>query len=390
MASGLTTPPGTTVQHGIRLARSVVGAAETAALARVIERGYLAMGEEVQAFERELGAFLGTTRDVMCVATGTAALHLALHACDIGPGDEVLVPSLTYIATFQAISATGATPVACDVRPDTAWLDVEDAARRVSRRTKAIMPVHYAGGTGDLDAVRGLADAHGLRVIEDAAQAFGCHYRGTPIGAAGDIVCFSFDGIKNITSGEGGAVVTGDRTVADRIKDARLLAIQKDTDKRYAGLRSWEFDVVDQGWRYHMSNLCAAIGRVQLGRFADEFRPKRLAMAARYRDLFSDVPGVRMLDIDYGEHATVPFSFHVFIEHGRRDEVLETLLAAGIECGIHYKPNHLLTKYGGGAVSLPVAERLHREVLAIPFHPGLTDDDQALVARIVAATLRNG
>src|SRR3954462_15943012 len=129
----------------IRLAKSVVGAAEAAALAHVIEHGYLAMGVEVQAFERELAAFLDTDRDVMCVSTGTAALHLALQACDIGPGDEVLVPSLTYIATFQAISATGATPVACDVRPDTACLDVSDAAARITPSTRAIIPVHFAG-----------------------------------------------------------------------------------------------------------------------------------------------------------------------------------------------------------------------------------------------------
>jgi dTDP-4-amino-4,6-dideoxygalactose transaminase len=370
-------------QRRIRLAKSVVGAEEAAALAGVIEHGYLAMGVEVDAFERELAAFLGTDRPVMAVSTGTAALHLALHACDIGPGDEVLVPTLTYIATFQAISATGATPVACDVIPNTAWLDVEDCARRITPRTKAILPVHYAGGCGDRDGVYRLAAQFGLRVIEDAAQAFGCWDAGAPIGTTGDIVCFSFDGIKNITSGEGGAVVTGDDAVAARVKDARLLGIQKDTEKRFAGERSWEFDVVDQGWRYHMSNLFAAIGRVQLRRFPNEFRPIRLRLAEHYRGLFAAMPSVRTLDIEYGERATVPFSFLIFVGDGLRDAVLEALRSEGVECGIHYKPNHLLTKYGGGAVRLPAAEQLHREVLALPFHTQLTADQQDDIAATV-------
>ena len=366
----------------IRLAKSVVGALEAEALTGVIARGYLAMGRDVQAFEQELAAFLRTDREVVCVNTGTAALHLALQACGIGPGDEVLVPTLTYIATFQAISATGATPVACDVSERTAWLDVADAARRVTPRTRAVIPVHFAGGTGALDDVYALAAQHGLRVIEDAAQAFGCSHRGALVGTAGDIVCYSFDGIKNITSGEGGAIVTADQAVTDRVKDARLLAIQKDTEKRYAGQRSWEFDVTDQGWRFHMSNLFAAIGRVQLRRFPIEFRPARVELARRYAALFSDVRDVRLLALPYGEDAVVPFSFHAFITNGRRDAALEALLADGVECGIHYKPNHLLTKYADGQVR-PVAERLHREVLALPFHPELTLDDQQQVVQMV-------
>jgi len=248
-----------------------------------------------------------------------------------------------------------------------------------------------AGAAPDLAASCALARRHGLRVIEDAAQAFGSFAGGRPVGTTGDIVCFSFDGIKNITSGEGGAVVTGDAAVAERVKDARLLAIQKDTDKRYAGQRSWEFDVVDQGWRFHMSNLFAAIGRVQLRRFATSFRPARLEMARRYKALFAHVPGIRTLDIEYGEAATVPFSFHVFVEDGMRDAALEALLADGIECGIHYKPNHLLTKYRRQGLCLPVTERLHREVLALPFHPELTDADQVTVADTVKrAVARTG
>ncbi len=366
----------------LRLARSIVGEEEIRALESVIERGYLGMGSEVEAFEQELATFIGGGREVVCVNSGTAALHLALQACGIGPGDEVLVPTLTYVASFQAISATGATPVACDVTADSCSLDVADAQRRVTARSRAIMPVHYASGPGDLDGVYALADEHGLRVVEDAAHAFGCTRRGERVGAAGDVVCFSFDGIKNITSGEGGAVVTADPAVAERVRDARLLGVRQDTERRYSGERSWEFDVVAQGWRYHMSDLMAAIGRVQLRRF-DEFAAARVGAASRYLRLLSDVPGVRLLSLDYG--SIVPHIFPVFVEDGRRDAMREALLAAGVQSGIHYKPNHLLTAYGGGAARLPVAERLYREMLSLPLHPGVTEDDQLRVASLVRA-----
>jgi len=252
----------------MRLSKAVVGPAELEAMGRVMrEDGYLGMGREVRAFEADLQAYLGgQDRQVVCLNSGTAALHLAVQAVT-RPGDEVLVQSLTFVASFQAISAAGAVPVACEVYPDTITLDLEDAARRLTPRTKAVMPVHYASNPGNLAAIYEFAQHYQLRVIEDAAHAFGCTYQGQRIGSRGDIVCFSFDGLKNITSGEGGAVVTSDPRVIQSVQDARLLGVHRDTEKRYQGGRSWEFEVYQQGYRYHMSNLFAAIGRVELGRF---------------------------------------------------------------------------------------------------------------------------
>jgi dTDP-4-amino-4,6-dideoxygalactose transaminase len=369
----------------VRLMRSVVGDAELAALERIIEDGYLAMGAEVLAFEDELGEFLGGERKVVCVNTCTAALHLSLEACNIGPGDEVLVPSLTYVATFQAISASGATPVACEVDPATCFIDVDDAASRITPRTRAIMPVHLFGLTGDLDGVYRLANNYGLRVIEDAAQSFGSSYKGSLIGARGDIVCFSFDGVKQVTSGEGGAIVTADPEVTRRVMDNRLLAVQRDSEKRYTNGRSWDFDVVDQGYRFHMSNLMAAIGRVQLRRFEKEFRARRIEIAQTYDRMLQGIPGIRLMNIDYA--SVVPFSYATFIENGRRDAVRAALTEEGIETGIQYKPNHLLTKYGGGTVSLPVTEALYEQELSLPMHPLLTYEDQDRAAQVIKQTL---
>jgi dTDP-4-amino-4,6-dideoxygalactose transaminase len=369
----------------VRRSRSVVGEREMAAVQRVMEIAYFAMGPEVQAFETELARFIGgESREVMCVTTGTAALHLSLEACGIGPGDEVIVPSFTFVASFQAVTATGATPVACDVDPDTLCIDVADAARRITARTRAIMPVHFASQSGDLAGVYDLAGEHGLRVIEDAAQAFGCRYRQERVGATGDIVCFSFDGVKNITSGEGGAVVTADPAVAEFVRDARLLGVQKDTEKRFARDRSWEFDVATKGWRFHMSDLMAAIGRVQLTRF-DEFAAARVSVARRYDELLEGIPGLRPMRFDYD--AVVPWAYLTFVEQGRRDELMAALIADNIEVSVQYKPNHLLTFFGGGSETLPVSEQIYREVLGLPIHPMITPEQQERVATVVRRVL---
>lgn len=359
----------------IKISKSVVGAAELEAMGRVMrEDGYLGMGREVRAFEEELKAYLGGQEDrqVICLNSGTAALHLAVAAITC-PGDEVLVQSLTFVATFQAISAAGAVPVACEVYPETVTLDLEDAARRITPRTRAVMPVHYASNPGDLEALYDFARRHGLRVIEDAAHAFGCTDKGRKIGSFGDLACFSFDGLKNITSGEGGAVVTADPGVIQAIQDARLLGVQRDTEKRYQGARSWEFDVQHQGYRYHLSNLFAAMGRVQLGRFEGEFKPRRVELAQKYRQAFAGTGNLQLLAGDPGP--IVPHIFPIRVLNGKRDGLRQFLQDRGIETGIHYKPNHLLSFYGGGREPLPVTERLYEELLTLPLHPGLGDEE---------------
>ncbi len=358
----------------IHISRSVVGAAELEAMGRVMsEDGYLGMGREVRAFEEELQEYLGgQDRTVICLNSGTAALHLAVQAVT-DPGDEVLVQSLTFVASFQAISAAGAVPLACEVYPDTVTLDLEDAARRITTRTRAVMPVHYASNPGDLEAIYEFARRYDLRVIEDAAHAFGCTYKGRKIGSFGDLACFSFDGLKNITSGEGGAVVTSDPRVIQSVQDARLLGVQRDTEKRYQGARSWEFDVQHQGYRYHLSNLFAAVGRVQLRRFEGEFKPRRIALSQKYREAFAGAGDLKLFRGDPGP--IVPHIFPVRVVNGKRDELRQFLRERGIESGIHYKPNHLLSLYGGGQEALPVTERLYAELLTLPLHAGLVDQE---------------
>lgn len=352
----------------IRLSKSCLSLAEKQAVMAVLDKGFLGMGTEVQRFENALEAFFG--RPAVCVNTGTAALHLALQAAGIKGGDEVLIPSLTYVASFQAVSATGATPIACDINPLTLTLDWRDAEKRLSPRTKAVMPVHYSGGVGDLSGTYAFAHRHGLRVIEDAAHAFGSTHRGARVGAAGDITCFSFDGIKNITSGEGGCVVTSDQDVLRRIRDARLLGVEKDSERRYAGERSWEFDVSAQGWRYHMSDIMAAIGLVQLGRL-EEFAEKRRALAMRYDELLSTVTGIFRLPHDYAE--VVPHLYPILLPEGAgRRAIRSRMLDAGIQTGVHYQPNHTLTFFHHNeTLPLPIIDNIFPRLLSLPLHPEL-------------------
>lgn len=364
----------------IRLSKSVIGEEEKKAVQQVLDTEFLGYGPEVFKFEEALERYLGGGVSVACVSTGTAALHLALQAIGVGTGDEVLVPAITFVASFQAVSATGAVAIPCEIEEASGLIDLEDAMRRVTKKTKGIMPVHYASQVCDLKKIYAFSEKYGIRVIEDAAHAFGCLYKGKKVGSLGDVVCFSFDGIKNITSGEGGAVVSGDKHVIMAVKDARLLGIKGDNEKHKKQGRSWEFDVTGQGWRYHMSNIMAAIGRVQLQRFEKEFKPKRVDLGHHYNAGLRKVGGIGLFPIDL--ESVVPHIFPIRILGGKRDHLRDVLISEGVQAGIHYKPNHLLSKFGRG-YRLPIAEKFYEEILTLPMHPDLTFNEVEKIVDII-------
>ena len=357
----------------IRLSKSYLGSEEKEAVCRVIENGFLGMGLEVQNFEAELASYLGGDVSVACVNTGTSALQLALQAIGIGPGDEVLVPSLTYVASFQAISATGAKPVACDVELSPGFIDLADAEGRLTANTKAIMPVHFASYVVGMPAVYEFSKRYKLRVVEDAAHSFGCALHGNRIGSFGDVVCFSFDGIKNITSGEGGAVVSHDVDIIEKVKDSRLLGVVGDTEKRFSGGRSWTFDVREKGWRYHMSDLMAAIGRAQL-RKCDSLFQRRKTIVSLYAEGLKEIPRVDQYDFSISTN-NVDIVPHIYpIKVPDPDALIDFLSTRAIQCGKHYQPNHLLSFYEIGT-SLPNAEFLSSRNVSLPLHPGVSNEE---------------
>jgi len=370
-----------------KLSKSIVGQREIDAIANVVLKdGYLGMGKEVQAFENEIAIFLGVSRgQVVAVNSGTSAVLLAVQSL-LNPGDEVLVQSLTFVATYQAIRAAGAVPISCEINCRDGTIDLHDAANRITDKTRAIMPVHYASNPGNLDAIYHFAQTRNLRVIEDAAHAFGCRYKGKMIGSFGDVQCFSFDGIKNITTGEGGAIVSNDQALLDRLRDSRLLGVERDTDRRFKGERSWDFDVKRTGYRSHLSNILAAVGRVQLERFPTEFAPKRIALAKLYRSALEGLPGLELFDTSLGD--IIPHIQPIRVTNGSRDLLRSRLASEGIETGIHYKPNHLLSLFGNGHPKLPVTERIYSQLVSLPLHPEIHEDDVNKICAAIHSHLR--
>lgn len=366
-----------------------MGAEELAAIAAVFERGYLGMGADVGSFEALLAGYLG--RPAACTATGTAALQLAVQSAGIGKGDEVLVPSLTYVASFQAISATGARPVAVDVLPLSLTLDPYDAESRTTPQTRAIMPVYYGGGIQHRNEIREFAKSRNLRVIEDAAHAFGSCVDGVRVGSDGDISCFSFDPIKNLTSGEGGCVVSNDQDVMNRVRDARLLGVVGDSGARQQERRLYEFEVLDQGWRYHMSNINAAIGIAQFEKF-DATAKQRQTLARIYNSILADDGRVEVLPYSYEAADVVPHIYVVrFQDRATRDRIKAQLLAElNVETALHWYPNHLLSRFRVEGLRLPVTEDAFERMLTLPLHTRLSGDQIAMIGDFIVAELGRG
>ncbi len=363
----------------IKVSQGCLGEAELAAVREVFATGYFGHSAPVVAFERALGERVGAPH-VVAVNTGTSGLHLALDALRIGPGDEVVVPSITYVACFQAISATGARPVPCDVDPRTLRVDVADVERRITSRTRALMPVDYAGAACDLEALEALAATHRLHLVEDAAHALGATRGGRRVGG-GEIACFSFDSIKNVTCGEGGAIACRDGELAERLREKRHLGVRRaPADGRPGAPRGVAFDVVAQGFRYHMGAINAAIGLVQIGRL-EEFVERRRAICRRYDDAFRPLGTVRPLEVDYREAA--PHIYVIRVAGGRRDALMRFLRDADVETGINYAPNHLHSYYRRDGVSLPVSETVAGEILTLPLHCALSDADVERVIGLV-------
>jgi dTDP-4-amino-4,6-dideoxygalactose transaminase len=351
------------------------------AVVDALHAGWLGMGAITQAFEDGLARFLELQdRYVLATNTGTSALHLGLLATGVGPGDEVITPAFNFVADHQAIVATGARPVLCDIDDDTLGLDPDKAAALVGPRTKVLVPLHFGGVPGRRKALYALAERHRLRVVEDATHAFGTRVDGRPIGSTGDIACFSFDPVKVITSIDGGAVVVGDRDLLERLRQWRFLGIDRETHERYRNSRAWEYDVVGPGYRYHLTNINAAIGLSQLAR-VEEFIAARRACCRLYSERLAGLEGLRTPATDFTDVA--PFIYTVRVTAGHRERLIEHLRGRGIATGIHFLPAHdfsFLKDCRRG--DLEVTERVTREVLTLPLHTLMAP---ALVERVAAA-----
>jgi len=367
----------------IPVMRPWLGQDEAEAAAAAVASGWVAQGPRVAEFERAVAARVGAAHGV-AVSSCTTALHLALALGGIGPGDEVIVPSLSFIATANAARYVGATPVFADVDPATANLTAKSIEEVRAPATRAIVLVHQGGMPAALGEVRALAAAHGLLLVEDAACALGSTYEGAPVGAGAAIGAFSFHPRKLVTTGEGGMLTADDADVAARARRLREHGMNVSAAERHASAQPVLERYLEVGFNYRMTDIQAAVGLVQLAKL-DAMIARRRRLARRYQHLLSGLPGLEVAaDPPYG--TTNYQSFWVVLPDDApvgRDEVLARMQAAGVSCRRGIMAAHLEPAYAGHpAVPLPVTERLTRRSLILPLFHQLTESDQE---RIVSA-----
>jgi dTDP-4-amino-4,6-dideoxygalactose transaminase len=354
----------------------------------VVDSGWWSMGPKVEEFEAAFAEFTGT-KHALAVANGTAALHLALLAAGCGPGDEVILPSLNFVAAANAIGHTGAAPVFCDiVGPDDLNLDPADLEAALTPATKAVLVLHYGGFPCDIAAVRAFAEERGLIVIEDAAHAPGASWHGEPCGSLGRVGCFSFFSNKNLPVGEGGMIVTDDDDLAAGLRLLRSHGMTTLTWERHRG-HAASYDVVARGFNYRLDELRAAIGLYQLRRLPEE-NARRRELTERYRERLHDVNGI---SIPFGERDEDTLSAHhlavALLPAGRRDEVRAALADRRIQTSVHYPPIHLFSYYEelGSRRPLPRTEEVAERVVTLPLYGHMTDEQSDLVIDALLETV---
>jgi perosamine synthetase len=368
----------------IQVFKPSLGEEEFEALREIFKTGWIGLGPKTAEFEQKFAAYVGA-RYAVGMNSATAALHLAMAALGIGPGDEVLVPTITFVSTAHAVMYCGATPVFVDIEPDTLCISLEDAQRKITERTRAIIPVHYGGHPCEMDELYEIVDRHRLIVIEDAAHACGSEYKGQRIGSLSDATCFSFHAVKNLATADGGMVTTDRVEIVRALKQLRWVGIDKSTWDRTeegtveleAGIRryasyGWYYEVHDLGYKYHMHDIAAAIGLVQLSKL-ERANARRREIVERYNRAFEGVDWIeRPIEKEYVRSAL----HNYVIKTPYRDKLNLYLKEKGIATGVHYMPIHLQPFYRKQfKVTLPVAERVWTQLLTLPLYPDLTDDE---------------
>ena len=365
---------------------------DVAAVAGVLRSDWLTTGPQVAAFERALASTAGAAH-AAAVSSGTAALHAAMHALRVGPGDEVIVPAMTFAASANCVVYQGATPVFADVHSETLLLDPAQAERKITARTRGMVAVDYAGQACEYDALRTIAARHGLWIVADACHALGGSYSGRPVGSLADLSAFSLHPVKPITAGEGGAVTTDDEGLARRVRQFRNHGIALDHRER-AEQGTWVYEVEELGYNYRLTDMQCALALSQLRKLA-EWVARRRAIAQRYDDAFADLPGVRPLAV----RPDVGHAYHLYViqlDSGQlqldRAGIFAALRAEGIGVNVHYLPVHLhafyRTRYGTAPGMCPVAEAAYQRILSLPIFPKMSDEDVEAVVQAVHKVAR--
>jgi dTDP-4-amino-4,6-dideoxygalactose transaminase len=362
------------------------GTEEETAVLDVLRSRWLTMGGVTQSFEKEFAEMVGS-RHAIAVNNATAALHLACLACGIGPGDEVIVPSLSFVATANAVRYTGATPVFADVVSEQdLTISIQSIENCLTEKTRAIIVMHYGGYACDMPSIMAFAKQHGLAVIEDAAHAAGAALEGRGLGSWGQVGCYSFFSNKNMTTGEGGMLVTDDDEIADKLRNLRSHGMTAMTWERHKG-HAWSYDVTALGYNYRIDEIHSAIGRVQLAKLAHN-NARRAQAVAQYHDLLQEL--VPSVSVPFQAHRGLS-SYHILpilLPKGRdRLAFMESMKASRIQTSIHYPPIHKFSAYAEVVQStrapLPVTEEVVAREVTLPLYPGLSENDVLTVVQAV-------
>lgn len=353
---------------------------EYEALQETLESGWIGLGPKTKEFEDRFGQYVDASYAIG-VNSATAALNLALKVLDIGPGDEVITTPLTFISTNHAILYNKGIPVFADIEPDTLNLDATKLESLITKRTKAIMIVHYGGHACDMDPIIEIAKKYNLKLIEDAAHACGAEYKQRKIGSISDVTCFSFHAVKNLATGDGGMITVNDLELDRRIRRLRWLGITKDTwsrtepDKQY----SWYYWVDELGFKCHMNDIAATIGLVQLSKL-DSKNARRRQIVQMYNEAFSELP---WLETPIEKSYTRSANHNYLVKLERRDDLISFLTERGIGTSVHYIPNHLYDIYEPFRRVLPITERVWKNIMLLPLFPDLTNKQVNYIISIV-------
>ncbi len=340
---------------------------EIKASTEALKLGWLGMGAYVGNFEKALKEYLNCEeRLVAAVSTGHAALHLGLLIAGVGQDDEVITPSFNNIADFQAILATGSKPVFCDIDENTLCIDVDKAEQLITEKTKAIIIMDYDCLLCDYEKVEGMAKKYNLRIIHDAAHAFGSKYQNKMVGSFSDICMFSFDAVKTLTCIDGGALIVRTEEELKKIHEMRLIGMTQPSKVMYQNQRAWTYDVQQLGFRYHMANLHAAIGLAQLKKM-EKIIESRREVCRYYNAELSNILGVRVPKTHFNDIS--PFLYYLRVEADKRDELRAFLKESGVDTGIHWQPGHTFSLFKDCRKgNLDITEQVSREILSLPLH----------------------
>ena len=344
-----------------------------------LKNGWITMGRKTMEFENRFREYIGC-RNAVAVNSCTAALHLALRVIGLREGDEVIIPTTTFVATAEVVIYFGAKPVLVDIEPDTHLIDVEKIEEKITPKTKAIMPVHFSGQPADMDEIMEIAKKYNLYVVEDAAHALPAWYKGVKVGTIGDITAFSFYATKTLTTGEGGMATTDNDEWAERMRLLRLHGISKDAWKRYSKEGSWEYDVLENGYKYNTTDINAAIGLAQLKKLEWMWEQRR-RIAERYSEAFGSCDEFILYRIKEDRVSSwhlYPLKLNLEALRISRDQFIEELKERGIGTSVHFIPLYRFSYYkklGYNAGDFPNSEWVFERIISLPIFPGMSEEE---------------